>query len=169
MWDQMKEHSIVSPLQAKRERERDNKHLVNIPQNVGPNERTFQSFSLTSKERQRERTSSEHPSKCGTKWKTMYHILSLTSKREAKMNISSKYGTKWKLHGSIVTPLTHKPTNTPNEHSSQMKTPSSLQSLSLSLSLSYMHESANALSINVSWQLTLLCVQILLQQYPLSA
>jgi hypothetical protein len=59
------DHSIVSPLQAKRQR--DNKHLVNIPQNVGPNERTFHSFSLTSKQRDREQTSSEHPSKCGTK------------------------------------------------------------------------------------------------------
>jgi hypothetical protein len=56
----MKEHSIVSPLQAKRERE--NEHLVNIPQNAGPNEKLYS--------------------------------LPYKQEREAKMNISSKYGTK---------------------------------------------------------------------------
>jgi hypothetical protein len=54
MWDQMKDHSIVSPLQAKRER--DNKHLVNIPQNVGPNEKLCIIFSpLKGKESKQER------------------------------------------------------------------------------------------------------------------
>jgi hypothetical protein len=48
----MKEHSIVSPLQAKRERE--NEHLVNIPQNVGPHEKLCIIFSpLQARERQR--------------------------------------------------------------------------------------------------------------------
>jgi hypothetical protein len=62
--NEKQDQSIVSPLQAKRERERENKHLVNIPQNVGPNKRTFHSFSLTSKEREREReqTPNEHSS-----------------------------------------------------------------------------------------------------------
>jgi len=63
------DHSIVSPLQAEPERERHthNKHPVNIPPNVGPNDRSFHSFSLTSRERERQKTSSEHSSKCGTK------------------------------------------------------------------------------------------------------
>jgi hypothetical protein len=108
------DHSIVSPLQAKRETHTKTSSEHSWKCGTKWKTRSFHSLSLTSRERERERTtnihwtflqmwdqmkdhsivsplqakrerqqtSSEHSSKCGTKWKTMYHILSLTRDTE---------------------------------------------------------------------------------------